>query len=1097
MLISAEEINKVLTLSENKVTLAGKRYFEQNRVEIAGVKIISEQDYIVRAYVRGNHTYEVAVKKEKGKIKYLCECPYHTKTIQPCKHIIALVFDMYINENKYLEFEKKTESKVIDTDNLDIRTYRERIKDKAANDSIIHYYENLELLPMQEKGSVSLYPKLSLAFKGEALQVSFKIGKTKMYLLKNVYEFGQHMLQKEEVKYGKDLAFKHELSAFTKESQNIARFIAKKAIEYHEFASLGNYSFSINKSYRNMLMLKYGALDEFFSIMKDHRIPIEDYDNDLEITSIELVEKNPEFSFSVKDKGQEGLILIPDQQDYLILEGQDFHYVLYRDQLYRVSAAYSQKVIPLLLEIKNKKLEKLVIPEYSATSFCDYVYPNLRYLVDVAIDNQILDKYKAESLGTKVYLDIEDSGNIVAVVKFCYGEIEFNPFNKLEEVKCNRNILAETKAKELMKRCGFLVNEKKNIIYLTGDEEIYEFLNEGINLFMKKFEVLITDKLKNKQIINPKTVAMGVRIQNDLLKIDIEDLGISDEELRDILKSYRLKKKYYRLKDGSYINIDSSGIDTLASISDTLNISETDLVSGKVELPRYRAIYLDHILQQKDNITIEKDASYKEVVRDMRGAQELDFALPSDMENVLRPYQKTGFNWVKTIDKYHFGGILADDMGLGKTVQLISLFMDENQNGKKTSIVVCPSSLYINWEKEIHRFAPKLKTLVICGSAEKREEMIRQVEKYDVIITSYDLLKRDIEHYHNVSFRYIVADEAQYIKNNNTKNARALKKLKGSTRYALTGTPIENSLSELWSIFDYIMPGYLFSYKRFKEEFELPIIKEDDKEAMHKLQTLVAPFILRRVKKEVLKELPDKTETVMYNEMSPEQEKLYEAYLAKARKEIEVELDNNGFEKSRVKILSIITRLRQICCHPGLFIDNYTGESEKLNQCMEIIEDAISGGHKLLLFSQFTSMFEFMTEELKKRKINYSILTGKTKVDTRIETVDTFNDDKNISVFLISLKAGGTGLNLTGADMVIHYDPWWNLSAENQATDRAYRIGQRSNVQVFKLITSNSIEEKIQKLQERKMDLTNSIIKEGTTFINKMSKEEILALFDE
>ena len=375
--------------------------------------------------------------------------------------------------------------------------------------------------------------------------------------------------------------------------------------------------------------------------------------------------------------------------------------------------------------------------------------------------------------------------------------------------------------------------------------------------------------------------------------------------------------------------------------------------------------------------------------------------------------------------------------------------------------------------------------------------MIRQVEKYDVIITSYDLLKRDIERYHKVSFRYIVADEAQYIKNNNTKNARALKKLKGSTRYALTGTPIENSLSELWSIFDYIMPGYLFSYKRFKEEFELPIIKEDDKEAMHKLQTLVAPFILRRVKKEVLKELPDKTETVMYNEMSPEQEKLYEAYLAKARKEIEVELDNNGFEKSRVKILSIITRLRQICCHPGLFIDNYTGESEKLNQCMEIIEDAISGGHKLLLFSQFTSMFEFMTEELKKRKINYSILTGKTKVDTRIETVDTFNDDKNISVFLISLKAGGTGLNLTGADMVIHYDPWWNLSAENQATDRAYRIGQRSNVQVFKLITSNSIEEKIQKLQERKMDLTNSIIKEGTTFINKMSKEEILALFDE
>ena len=345
--------------------------------------------------------------------------------------------------------------------------------------------------------------------------------------------------------------------------------------------------------------------------------------------------------------------------------------------------------------------------------------------------------------------------------------------------------------------------------------------------------------------------------------------------------------------------------------------------------------------------------------------------------------------------------------------------------------------------------------------------------------------------------KYIIADEAQYIKNNNTKNAKALKKLKSEVRFALTGTPIENSLSELWSIFDFIMPGYLFSYKKFKEEYENPIIKDNDIYVMEKLQKLVAPFILRRIKKEVLKELPDKTETVMYSEMDSEQEKLYKAYLSSSKKEINNEIEEFGFEKSKFKILSIITRLRQICCHPSLFISDYDVESAKLEQCIELIEGAISAGHKILLFSGFTSMFDIITKRLEQREIEYSILTGQTKVDTRIEMVDEFNKDENIKVFLISLKAGGTGLNLTGADIVIHYDPWWNLSAQNQATDRAYRIGQKNNVQVFKLITSNSIEEKIQKLQERKMDLSDQVIKTGETFINKMSREDIMDLFEE
>ncbi len=411
--------------------------------------------------------------------------------------------------------------------------------------------------------------------------------------------------------------------------------------------------------------------------------------------------------------------------------------------------------------------------------------------------------------------------------------------------------------------------------------------------------------------------------------------------------------------------------------------------------------------------------------------------------------------------------------------------------------MVCPSSLALNWQNEIKKFAPSLKTLVIHGNAKEREKQLKQIPKYHVVVTSYDLLKRDKEIYEELAyeFQYIIADEAQYIKNNNTQNAKAIKVIEAKTRYALTGTPIENSLSELWSIFDFIMPGYLFNYHKFKEMYETPIVKDQDEIAMKKLKMLIEPFILRRVKKEVLTELPDKTISVLNNEMQEEQLKIYLSYLANAKQEAMQELQQNGVEKSQIKILALLMRLRQICCHPGLFIDNYKGESSKLNQCIEIVKDAVAAGHKILLFSGYTGMFPFIEKALQKENISYFKLTGQTKVGERIGMVEEFNQNEEIKVFLISLKAGGTGLNLIGADMVIHYDPWWNLSAENQATDRTYRIGQKKNVQVYKLITKNSIEERIYELQQRKAKLIDSMLSTNQTFINKLSKEEIMQLF--
>uniref|UniRef100_UPI003FEEFE8D SNF2-related protein n=1 Tax=Candidatus Merdicola sp. TaxID=3085652 RepID=UPI003FEEFE8D len=526
-----------------------------------------------------------------------------------------------------------------------------------------------------------------------------------------------------------------------------------------------------------------------------------------------------------------------------------------------------------------------------------------------------------------------------------------------------------------------------------------------------------------------------------------------------------------------------------------------DLEKGKIRVPVYRSLYLNKLLENVKNVEIQKDKEYKEIVNNI-DEREYDDEItpPAGLNCTLRYYQKVGYKWLKILDDYRLGGILADDMGLGKTVQLISLLLDYKANAKVKlpSIVITPSSLALNWKSEIEKFAKDIKVLVIRGTSEEREKQIKQIPEFDLVITSYDLLKRDMEIYRreDILFKFQIADEAQYIKNSNTQNAKSLKTINAQTKYALTGTPIENSLAELWSIFDYIMPGYLFTYKKFKQLYEIPIMRDNDQEAMEKLKMMIEPFVLRRVKKDVLKELPEKSITVLNNEMQGEQLEIYLSYLAQAKKEAMTEIEGNGFEKSQIKILALLTRLRQICCHPSLFLENYMGESSKLTQCIEIVKDAIAGKHKILIFSGYTSMLNIIEGNLAKEGISYYKLTGQTKVDERVKLVNDFNNNPDVKVFLISLKAGGTGLNLIGADMVIHYDPWWNMSAENQATDRAYRIGQKNNVQVYKLITKNSIEEKIYELQEKKSKLIDNMLSTQTTFINKLNKDDIMELFN-
>jgi len=477
---------------------------------------------------------------------------------------------------------------------------------------------------------------------------------------------------------------------------------------------------------------------------------------------------------------------------------------------------------------------------------------------------------------------------------------------------------------------------------------------------------------------------------------------------------------------------------------------------------------------------------------------EMEVNLPGNLKAVLRNYQVTGVKWLRTMASYSFGGILADDMGLGKTLQVLAFIAagkeEAEKNNRETCMVVAPTSVVYNWKYEAEKYTPELKVAVITGVKEKRSLLISGYQEYDLIITSYGALKNDIADYQNKEFLYIFLDEAQNIKNPETLNANSVKNLTARCAFALTGTPIENRLTELWSIFDFIMPGLLPERTRFMREYEEPIMRHKNAEKMTEFSAIIKPFILRRMKKDVLSELPDKIETNYLTEMTDRQKKLYAAFYRDFKRELVPKIEEFGLAKNHIQVLSALTRLRQICAHPGTFLEEYNGGSGKLDLAMDLIDQCISSGHSILLFSQFTKMLQIIRGELIRNDINYYYLDGKMKPEERMIEVDNFNHDKE-SVFLVSLKAGGTGLNLTKADVVIHFDPWWNPAVENQASDRAHRLGQKNVVQVYNLLTEGTIEEMVARLKERKTDLLEGLITPGEGLLQGVGEDEIRDLF--
>jgi len=908
----------------------------------------------------------------------------------------------------------------------------------------------------------------------------------------NYSEFGKFYNNLQNIKrnINKELGIEVQLD------EKFSRVLVSKYIDIIHFQNRPNTKYYTKKYFKEKILVELQVLEDILEYSIKNKLDIK-----INNKKVKISEENLKLDLKLEFIDDHYYLTLKQDINkfHYILQTNNYIYIYHDKNLYKCSSDFIKNEYCVLKAFLTNYKNSMHIYKKNLTNFFSLIYPNIKENMKIEKDiYETLKKYIPQTLITKLYLDFDNRNYLVADLKFCYDDVEFNPIEK-KEIKVNRNLLEEAIYLNKLIKSGFLLDEKNKRFILNLDDSIYNFIEEDLEEYIKISEVYTTENFNTKKIKKSDKTSVGVKVNNNLLEIDFTSLPIDKMELKEVLQKYKLNKKYHRLKDGSFINLENNkDIEFLSTLTEGLDISYKN-IEDKIQLPVNRALYLDKLLKENSQIEVTTNNEYNDII-EKTIIKEDDNNVSDELKDVLRDYQKVGHEWLSILDQYGFGGILADDMGLGKTIQILSVLITNKKQEKdnKASLVVAPSSLTLNWKNESEKFAKDLNILIINGYAEERKEKIKQIKNYDLVITSYDLLKRDIEEYEALDyvFRYIVADEAQYIKNNNTQNSKAIKRIKAKTKYALTGTPMENSLSELWSIFDFIMPGYLFTYKKFKNNYEIPIAREHDEEVLKKLKMLIEPFVLRRTKKEVLKELPDKTTIVLNNEMQEEQEKIYLSYLASARDELEEEIEDKGFEQSRIKILALLTRLRQICCHPSLFISNYKDGSGKLNQCIELVKDGIQSGHKILLFSGYTSMFEIIEQALKKEGISYLKLTGKTSVKDRFELIEQFNNDENIKVFLISLKAGGTGINLTSADMVIHYDPWWNLSVENQATDRTHRIGQTKKVQVYKLITKNSIEEKIYDLQQRKKELIDNMLSTDTKFINKLSKEDIMGLFE-
>lgn len=1090
----------------------GLSYLRNGRVKRL-LYVPREDKYI--ATVKGSYNYTVEILTDiEGRLKnYSCTCPAFNKYYGYCKHLVAAMLALESNEK--------------------LRAERAMLQARQSAAEILDSFHSEDYVRSRE---VVLKPTLifhagSAAGRDNSAAVSLCAGEEKLYVVKNLKRFLEHIASKESMEFGKRFTFDPRMHVFNEQDgQMISLF--QGILEIFQM-SQNNYSYSRwdNGPFSGKeIRLPELLFKKWLAIMDGQTFPA--VINDVPWGEVSIINQDLPIDFLLEEKDRQ-LSLQAAAFKTMIPLSKDGEYFFYQGLIYHISPKQRQNLMPLYKGLVSAPDHSLTFLAEHKERLVQELLPRIKKAGKLAIDKGLAEKIEERPLRAEIYLDT-DGDLITTQIKFIYGDRVINPFAGEGDAHpdSGRIILRdgerERRILTFFEDSGFHVLGEQ--VYLEDEEQIFRFVQETVPALQKEGEVFFSESFRKIGQRPAPSLKGGVSINGelDLLELDFELEGIDREELFDVFLALKEKKKYYRLKDGAFLPLVSEELENMAGFLDGLDLKKDDFNRGPLRIPKYRAIYLDSFMHRDRLGRFKRDRAFKELVQNIREPEDTDFILPPQLEPVLRDYQKTGFKWLKTLASYGFGGILADDMGLGKTLEAISFLQSDvkpikqgdgsgvwNQKDAAAAskyqdssavglaqeavhhpaLVIAPTSVIFNWQAEIAKFAPEMTTLVVSGSKSERSDLIGQAKNFDVVVTSYPLIRKDIASYQETEFSSCILDEAQYIKNPHSLTARTVKMIPARNRFALTGTPIENSLVELWSIFDFLMPGYLPSYQKFTQKYITPLKKGDGKEALEELSRKIDPFVLRRVKKDVLRELPEKIELKMVSELTRDQKKVYLAYLEKIRGEIAGAIAENGFEKSRIKILAGLTRLRQICCHPSLFLENYHGESGKLAQLEEVLADLKAGGHRSLLFSQFTSMLAIIRRLLDQEKYRYFYLDGSVETKERLAMADAFNQGEG-DLFLISLKAGGTGLNLTGADTVIHFDPWWNPAVEDQAADRAHRIGQDKVVNVLKFISLGTIEEKIFELQQKKRELIRQVITPGETFISQMDEKELRELLE-
>ncbi len=982
--------------------------------------------YLVQSENYSLRRYYVEIHLCRNEIEDVdCNCPQFASW-GTCKHVAACLL-------KYREDEVDPQEKKL---------------------SISKEILNVFYPPREEEYSIKkeLHLEVGLTFNENyyesVVQVDLKIGMDKLYSLNNklstfltIYEEGEQSLT-----FGKNFVYSPKNHYFSLTDEKIINYLVR---------------LSHSNLYFNFRHLTF-SLEEFsyfLDLLEEKKFSITGYG---EINKIE--KENPiQLSLEKKDKYYK-LAFLNQEVDFLT---NDCHYMV-KDHILYVLPPKSSRVISLM---QTNHLHDIEFKEENLEVFKKGLLPVIQknLILDETLEGEIVLGVKPIP---KIYFDLEKE-QVCCHLKFAYQEKIIDFFE--EETSIVRDRDEENRVLQDLLSLGF--ERYQNCLYLLDWDLIGAFLDHSLALLATRYEIFTSDKMKETKIVKNNTIRSHFGIgQDQVLTYDF-DLGeIKESEIVSILEELENNKKYYRLKSGDLLDLtQNEDLKTLGHLVKDLGLSSKEIKNGKGEIPKYRAIYLD-LLKKERYPMIQTNNRFDLLVEQFNTYKNLSLSLSLQDKKVLREYQELGVQWLYHLYKCGFGGLLADEMGLGKSIQLIyliKLILKEKSDAK--ILIVAPTSLIYNWSQEFSKFGSEINYKVFAESKEKRKQELEALENVQVLITTYGLIRQDQEQYLNMNFEVIAIDEAQMIKNAEAQMTKILKKLKANCKFALTGTPLENSVLELWSIFDFILPGYLTHLSGFQRKYQVKDVDQESLMVLEQLKTQIRPFLLRRKKEDVVKELPPKIENNISIDLNQDQKKLYKASLEKVKKEMEEILENEGFKKGNFKILQLLTRLRQICIDPTLVFKDYSGGSSKIDQLLEITKGIIENGHKILLFTSFKSALEIVEKKFQENHISTYLIDGSVPAKKRMELVTRFNEDAT-NVFLITLKAGGTGLNLTSADVVIHLDLWWNPQVENQATDRAHRIGQTKTVEVIKLICKGTIEERILELQTKKKILSEKII---------------------